>query len=426
MTWQGVGFLTPDNPEGSGETCRSFFVPNRSDWLALLMGAMQALTEEGNWQQFGTYTPEQTAAKFQQIWLQALTSEGCAGSDTTACIYDLFYDEDTDLVMWWPPSADAPVENPYADPRHGVIYRLPPVVADDPKCQAAANMTRYISNLIDATLENIAAGSTVAGAVLALLPLLVELGPFAILIALLGALVGELFAAGAIAIEAAFTNETFDTLTCIFYCNIEADGSVTAADLTEIETQISAQIGGLAATILNLMFGLMGEVGLSNAGVSGDAPADCSGCDCAGTWERQFNFCGTADSWTIHCGQQEANGIQEVDSCEGQPSIVWIQRNIALPVGSTITQVEFWVEGEGGGLLVLKVYWNGVEIYNDSPMGIHPFDLVGQSLTGTADMLILVDSNVTGGTRRIPTLRLFGTGTAPAIGHAPSDPPCLE
>lgn len=172
--------------------------------------------------------------------------------------------------------------NPGLDIRSSPAALFPPVDADDPRCQAAANMTRYISDFINDVSNTLgwataAEGllTTVMGAVAIIFPEGAAIGVFA----LLGLdLATTLFSAGVTAVQAAFDNTTLDTLTCIFLCGIESDGSVSPDDLVQLESDIGDQIGGLAAIVIDGMFLLMGSTGLSNAGARGDAPSDCSTC----------------------------------------------------------------------------------------------------------------------------------------------------
>lgn len=195
-----------------------------------------------------------------------------------------------------------------ADPRHNRALLFPPNTAPDPQCQAAANMSRYIEDFL-ADITNTLGWATVAqgalSAVLAgvaiLFPPAIEIGLFAFL-ALDVATV--LFSAGVAAIEAAFTPTVYDQLTCIFYCHIDGSGQLVAGDLEEIKADIDEQIGGLVSLVTSAMFLLMGEVGLSNAGATGDAPADCDACDCG--WCYQWLPSTGFTPWAIYPGQPGA------------------------------------------------------------------------------------------------------------------------
>lgn len=59
-------YLTPDSiPEG--DTCRPLLIPNSSEWLALVSGAISELSKEWNWEQFGSVTPAQAAERMLQM-----------------------------------------------------------------------------------------------------------------------------------------------------------------------------------------------------------------------------------------------------------------------------------------------------------------------------------------------------------------------
>lgn len=201
---------------------------------------------------------------------------------------NLRYNVDCDCVQQTYDGGDTWIDNPGQDPRHSVTYQFPPVGGDDPKCQAAANQVRFLNNVIDETLSNIAIAGDALSLALTILPFIVELGPFAILFDLVLALAGILISAGATAINAAFTNDVYDQLLCIFYCAIEDDGTVTADDLAEIETKVGEDIGGLVQVVIDAMLLVTGEVGMTNEGTIGDAPADCSDCEC--TWEHTVDL----------------------------------------------------------------------------------------------------------------------------------------
>jgi len=205
------------------------------------------------------------------------------------------YDSGTDTIQTLGSDGTTWEDTPDADPRHSPAFQLPPVVSDDQRCQAASNMTRWISNFIGNVLTPISEAVDATALLTLLVSLLLELGPFAILIDVVIGLAALLFSAGATAIAAAFTNTVYDTLTCIFYCRIADDGTVSPQALTAINSDIHDQLGGLVETVLSAMFFLMGEVGLTNAGVVGADPSpNCDGCtECE--WCYTINFNNTQD-----------------------------------------------------------------------------------------------------------------------------------
>lgn len=254
------------------------------------------------------------------------------------------YNPDTDQVEilnpdgTWSPNAGA-------DPRTSPAYAYAPVVADDPKCQAAANMTRWLNNLIDQVLTVIAECNDAAGLLTILVGLFVELGPFAILIDLVLALASVLFSAGATAVAAAFTNDVYDQLTCIFYCNISDDGTVTSDQLAAIQAQINTDIGGLVGAVMDAMLALQGYVGLSNTGTIGSAPADCSACPCVPGWLRTLNFADHEGVVTPYLGGSWADGVgwEATDETAGNSYRI-AQFWLTLPSTVTIYRAQIVVE----------------------------------------------------------------------------------
>jgi len=56
-----MAYLTPDTIPAD-TICRILFIPNSVDWLAQVTGALQELTFDYNWLEFGAVTPEDAAA----------------------------------------------------------------------------------------------------------------------------------------------------------------------------------------------------------------------------------------------------------------------------------------------------------------------------------------------------------------------------
>jgi len=60
-------WLTPDTPP-SDYICRRLFIPNQVDWIAIVSGCLNELIYAGNFEQFGTATPDEVAATFQTMF----------------------------------------------------------------------------------------------------------------------------------------------------------------------------------------------------------------------------------------------------------------------------------------------------------------------------------------------------------------------
>jgi len=335
------------------------------------------------------------------------------------------YNIDTDQIERTNDGGATWVADPGSDPRHNDAYRMPARTGSDPQCDAAANMRKWFRDFVESVTQLLEVGAlafVVINEILRFIDLLFE---GAILLSAITEAAELLLGIGSAALEGAFDEGTYDTLMCIFYCRADGDGQVDAAAFDHIRNDIDAQLNTTAAIVTNFILGIQGEVGLSNAGAIGSETADCSTCICL-TWPRQFNFCDDLDTWAITCGTLTLAGIASVNSCEGSPSIIYITRNIAIPAGSAITEIWWWVEGSPSTGDQADLYWNGSLITNlVNPTFREPFVTNGFSLTGTADMLIIWQRSTTGSDNRIPTVRLYGTGTPPDIGHDETDPPCL-
>lgn len=61
-------YLTPDTPPTGEYVCRRLIIPNSSDWLALVGGALASLIFLDSWQEFGTMTREEAAQAAKQIY----------------------------------------------------------------------------------------------------------------------------------------------------------------------------------------------------------------------------------------------------------------------------------------------------------------------------------------------------------------------
>jgi hypothetical protein len=64
------GFPTPNAPIETS-ACRTFRVPDNDEWLGVLMGAVELLSNEYNWYSWGALTPAEAAAAWNLIVIQA-------------------------------------------------------------------------------------------------------------------------------------------------------------------------------------------------------------------------------------------------------------------------------------------------------------------------------------------------------------------
>jgi len=227
------------------------------------------------------------------------------------------YNSETDTVEFSPDGGTTWVPMPSLDPRHSTAFLYPPL-GEDVRCDAAANMVKWIKDFLDQTADLLCAGAEAFAVANAAIPLyeLISGGSLTLL-ALITEIAGTLTGIGCTALTAAFDESTYAALLCCFYCNIENDGQVTADDLTAVEDQVTSDLVTTAALVVNAILFLQGEVGLSNAGTIGAQTGDCDACDCETTLCVGFNDGDIYDFFTNPVGSLAPVG--SLDESFGNP-----------------------------------------------------------------------------------------------------------
>jgi len=235
---------------------------------------------------------------------------------------------------------------PEFDPRHGIGYQNP-LRTTDAQCDAAANMVDKIRHMIDSflTLADIVAVINAWGAIIALFA-----PGFSLFIELLIAIAEAFTVTGIVAIELAFTDPTYDQLLCIIYGEIGVDGSMNAEQFDTIYARIEAEMPGVQFGVLSLLWNLLGEVGLTNAGSQGDEVGDCDTCvDLCPIWD----FTMSAEGWDLtqdYGAIRDSGGLYGAGVVEGVPEYKGITAKCSLtvPAGCTITGFSFTVSAYFG------------------------------------------------------------------------------
>jgi len=196
---------------------------------------------------------------------------------TPASVYpeNIRYNPDTDTVQsningTW-------TDNPDADPRTQTTF--PARITSDPACDAARSVADALKAQIDQTIEavnNAKTAFTIAGLILGLF----TFGVFDIFIAIALGIANVMIDAGGTALAAALSPATYDTLTNILFCHFTSGGRLEEGGLDAAMSDVSDQIGGLGATILNAMLALAGVGGVNNLAALGTSTGDCSGAEC--------------------------------------------------------------------------------------------------------------------------------------------------
>lgn len=281
---------------------------------------------------------------------------------------NLRYNPDTDTVQYTPDGGTTWVDDPADDPRHGAKFAKPLKTSGDVRCDSSASMVKWIRDFITYEAGILTTGAQVVGLANTAFTFFTVLAPWAILVKGIIALAGDLFGVGAIALNSSFTDETYDAMLCCFYCNIHADGTVTAGDLEAIQAQVNTDLGTIAAFVTNAILSAQGEMGLQNAGTLYDVAGDCSGCLCG--WCYEFDDAHRLGDWIA---ETFAGGVATYDGCwqgyPGSTNAIWISWTFDTPVQITTGTLVDWspdtlngsifANGDGGAFTGTNVWANG-------------------------------------------------------------------
>lgn len=279
----------------------------------------------------------------------------------------LRWNPDTNTVQQTPDGGTTWIDNPAADPRHGAGFQLPARGGDDPQCDAADNMIvklKALTNIFESEIAQLQAVNALVDIILVFLP---EVG---IIIEACLAATEFLLTIGADVIASAFTDDQWEIVRCILYCDIATDGTVSQAQFDAIADDIHVKNSTVVYDVLYTLLTLsLGPVGLTNAGATGDATGDCSECDCTFCYQWDFTIDSYAsDGWGVESPYGHyATGQGWESTSDG------LILDLTFPSATEITSVQWGGTAFGGsgpfGRAVLYTL-SGSTIYNSNEGGI--------------------------------------------------------
>jgi len=233
------------------------------------------------------------------------------------------WNEDCDCVQSL--FGDTWVDNPTADPRYNPGNLAPPNATADPRCSAAFGMRTKVENIMNAFFLADALIDA-ANSILALIT--ITLPGVGLIWRVIFAVCEALYAIGTAALVAAFTEEAYEELQCIFYVNIDEDGRMSATQLSDINTQICEDMDLTICAAMGLILNMLGEVGMSNAGAMFGEDSDCDYCPVF--WCNHFPF---------------------------EDSTAWEWNSFAFPVTNGMDSAG-WVSANASGGTYLNIEWS--------------------------------------------------------------------
>lgn len=324
-------FPIPDEVVPETRVCVQFSIPDNATYRQILVGWMNQLTYQYNWQRDEGRNAVTCSNLFKQSRAEMIASltEGCGDNmyfkmrinPEDNCTSEAQYEPDGEWIPFmtqgcccdtteqvilhqvnpttnqleistdggetWTPDPESPINT--------VVTAWPPPVTtgiSNTKCDAATNGKQHIEDLIAGTSVWLETAGTVfelaVGVCTALLALITAASGFT-LAAPAAALATAIWAAGAAALEigkAAFDaywdSIERDKITCALYCNIGEDGAFTDAGYAAFISDWSQNaIPSPAFNVVLSSIKAGGVKGLNNLCAYGaSADEDCSDCDC--------------------------------------------------------------------------------------------------------------------------------------------------
>jgi len=200
------------------------------------------------------------------------------------------------------------VDAPEFDPRIN-SPQFPPIAGedgDDKKCIAATGAADLIKQQVGDQLTDDMSRYTLSQLLSDWTGTVINSGGN-IFQALVTIATNSIFALVIATLRPALTDTVYGILKCILYCNMALDATINAAQWSQIRSDITAQIGGIAGIFLEHLVYLLGTGGMTNLIRAGGASTgDCSDCDCN-------NGCDT--NWSVYVGSGDYFG--EIISQDG-------------------------------------------------------------------------------------------------------------
>lgn len=282
------GYSLPVVVDPPETLCVCVPVPDEQFHRAAFLGQLYALGRAFTWGDDPDHTALVAAEVWYNIFINVRDQMAVSPRNCGCCDDDKIYrfDENGNLESSSDNGATWELD-PGDDPRLNAP-QFPPLSGpdgDDKKCTAANHITAQIKQSCDQLIADASLWSAITYLIAAITSILVFLSIFAsggVLTPLVVTAAGALLGFGQAAFAAAMTEEVYETIHCIFYCNMSPDGSINESQWQSIKTDITDQLTGIAATHLLNVVNIMGAVGLTNAGrtegIAMDLPCDECGC----------------------------------------------------------------------------------------------------------------------------------------------------
>lgn len=208
----------------------------------------------------------------------------------------LRYNPSTGQVEYTPDGGTTWVPSPESDPRNQTTR--PPQSGAGADCNSAASEVAYLVRLLTLARDALNVGATAFQLGSGLIQLLVELGPWGILLDVAVTAATAIKLIGVPAIEALLDPDTLDVIRCAIFCHLSTSNQVNDDRLGQIETDLSTMLPSDQATIVNALLSLQGAGGVNNAMAMNLDTGDCTDCGCG--WCFEWDFTIASGDWDAY------------------------------------------------------------------------------------------------------------------------------
>lgn len=445
-------YLTPETVPDT-RTCRALLIPESSEWLALFSGALTELSLKYNWQQAGI-SIEETLAVINDVlagYYDGCVASGCNQPDGYGVLRINAAGHVEQLI-------DGEWVEPQGENAFPPVPSRSEATPEERKCLAAANLVRVLEVAYEEISEAFAEGLTTAQAITRFIAALATyffwIAPIVNGLVLLLAGFFELVYGWLYYVSADVWDTDFnDALTCIMYECATDTGDVVTFDYNCIMQKLvninitppwNEPRARLAAQ-LSYLIPIAGGVDFMNqaGGTTSVLSHDCD--DCEQRWCYIVNFteseggfipsddCGTVGNWVAMSGWNVVNA----PACAGFDRTLL---NIQLLFDDTtqVDTIDVHYDYFGGtftaGVQAVELYINNfaTRLYvEDQNVAREGFDL-SINLAASPDpydvdsieLFIQPAVGTFGGTGRVVSMQLTGTGTKPEFLEALGWEPC--
>ena len=259
--------------------------------------------------------------------------------------------------------------DPAADRRQQ--YLQPHLTTEDPRCDAAANVTVAIHEEIDAIIAALNAGADVLTLGTGFVEWLLRFSFPGWVISIVLGVMAVLLDAGAEDIDEEFTSAVYDDIQCYFYCAMNADGVLTETALNSIAGKLYSEQSLTVYNVLTqVFFYTMGWGGLTDAAAMGSETGDCGDCGaCSWVYDIKFADAGKWDYFqfplyscneaTLEVGAGHSGKADDTYNTGGwlptdrggNLMTIALTGQITVPAYTVLTEMRImWTQRSGGNL----------------------------------------------------------------------------